>query len=804
MKQSIHYLATLIALLTVVSIPRIVRAQEGSCGVGVTWRLDGNTLILSGEGEMYDYSSASGSSYYLYLNDIKELIVGPGITTIGKYAFNGFSSLEKIQFSEGLETIKEYAFQKCSELKNFTLPQSLTTIGDNAFSKCGMETLTVPKSLTSLGYQAFNSCSSLKTIYWNCNIPIDECEDPNHYTNYPLVTYSEYFNDCTLHKVYIGEGVRYIPNGLFYGAGSGGGTEGFEVITNGNLEYIGYNAFGDANVPSAEIVDGLKYIDKCLYSCAETYGKPTKVDVREGTVGLTRAIFLNNQYLTEVTLPTTLKYVGSGVFAQCASLSTLNYNVVDCVFWKFNWSYSGSSGNPFNSALSQVNFGDKVESLPDYLFYKCTGLREIVFPKSLTTIGSHCFSSCSGLTSVDFANVKNIKENAFYECDIKNLTLPETLEEIGNQCFWKIPNQQKVVFGENLKNIGSVLFHTIEIDTLIYLSPVLSNSIIGYGKVRNLIFGDQIENVGNKSNFLYDSGIVENVTIGLAAKEFRWSADTVYYNAIEADKDAYVTANEALFLGDQVEVIGQTSLRGSFEKIKFPESLKTIEQYAFLNARNLTEVECPWYDPRDVDAHTYVFGTANPIKASLYVPKGSKERYEAMEPWSKFLYIIEDSTTWEKPQCEMPTITYEDGKLNFSSETTGSTCLYTITDEDITVKADAKNKPVQLEACYHISAIATAEGYVDSEAAEATLYFIEAQLDSDALQTPQMRGVVVSQSANNVTISGLNDNELVILYTVDGKEIGQAYAIGGTAIILDSTKGVRILTMGNQTIKIYR
>ncbi len=66
----------------------------------------------------------------------------------------------------------------------------------------------------------------------------------------------------------------------------------------------------------------------------------------------------------------------------------------------------------------------------------------------------------------------------------------------------------------------------------------------------------------------------------------------------------------------------------------------------------------------------------------------------------------------------------------FACETTGAKYHYTITDTDIKSDALSENGEVSLSAAYNISVYATADGYKASDKAEATLYWINANLDT--------------------------------------------------------------------------
>ena len=154
-------------------------------------------------------------------------------------------------------------------------------------------------------------------------------------------------------------------------------------------------------------------------------------------------------------------------------------------------------------------------------------------------------------------------------------------------------------------------------------------------------------------------------------------------------------------------------------------------------------------------------------------------------------------------QCAVPTISYADGKLAFVSSTPNAEYYYTIADTDMASDAYSQNGIVTFSAAYNISTYATADGYKASDKATATLYWVEANLQNTPTNINQAttRGIIVTSNDGIVTLSGLNNDETVRFFTVDGKQLGAAKAVNGTAsqAVSDS---VVIAKMGNQTIKI--
>lgn len=148
-------------------------------GTNLTWTLDSNgKLTISGSGRMADgylsYEAGYGIIHHpgwdAVANQIKSVSIGSFVTYIGKWAFNGCTSLQSVSISSRssqLQEIGDIAFSGCTSLQSITLPDSLQIIGDSTFSNTGITSITIPASVTQIGVGAFAYCSSLKSINVN-------------------------------------------------------------------------------------------------------------------------------------------------------------------------------------------------------------------------------------------------------------------------------------------------------------------------------------------------------------------------------------------------------------------------------------------------------------------------------------------------------------------------------------------------------------------------------------------------------------------------------------------------------------
>lgn len=162
-----RFLGMLLAVLMVLTLlPAAAFADgelSGTCGDNVTWKLEGDTLTISGTGPMFDYKSYNGPWNSTRM-DIKSIVVGEGVTTIGNSAFEGCSKVTSVSLPKTLTRIGGYAFDHCSSLKELSIPDGVTSIGGYAFSCCTFESIKLPSGLKSLGVGAFAYCAHLKEI----------------------------------------------------------------------------------------------------------------------------------------------------------------------------------------------------------------------------------------------------------------------------------------------------------------------------------------------------------------------------------------------------------------------------------------------------------------------------------------------------------------------------------------------------------------------------------------------------------------------------------------------------------------
>jgi len=88
-------------------------------------------------------------------------------------------------------------------------------------------------------------------------------------------------------------------------------------------------------------------------------------------------------------------------------------------------------------------------------------LKRVTFPKSLEEIGEEAFAYCSALTSVTFAKsgkLKKIGTDSFSPSGLTEIDIPEGVEEIGHRAFSNCPALSSVTIPASVKKIGEHAF----------------------------------------------------------------------------------------------------------------------------------------------------------------------------------------------------------------------------------------------------------------------------------------------------------------------------------------------------------
>lgn len=137
------------------------------CGKNLKWKFsekDG-VLTVSGQGEMYNYSTDSAAPWEEKKGKIKKVVVEKGVTYVGDYAFSHCAGLESIELPDTLQKIGRVAFSS-TNIRSITIPVSVTEIDVSAFANClSLEELNFSSGIKRLNDYCFSGCNIKKINY---------------------------------------------------------------------------------------------------------------------------------------------------------------------------------------------------------------------------------------------------------------------------------------------------------------------------------------------------------------------------------------------------------------------------------------------------------------------------------------------------------------------------------------------------------------------------------------------------------------------------------------------------------------
>lgn len=216
-------------------------------------------------------------------------------------------------------------------------------------------------------------------------------------------------------------------------------------MTNADIETIPASAFTNTSIRFIDFPTKLKTIGDNAFDNRFLTGP---LVLPEGLDSIGKEAFQKN-YITEVTIPESVRGIGQAAFYDNQSLqsATLNNNMETIVRSLFNNC----------KKLAVVHGGKNVKNIVYRAFYGCDSLRSIkdVVP---VTIDREAFYKCQKLDSINFSRIKYIGYESFYQCyGLKEADLT-TLTSI-DRSFAGCMGLKKVTLGNDITTIKSDAFY---------------------------------------------------------------------------------------------------------------------------------------------------------------------------------------------------------------------------------------------------------------------------------------------------------------------------------------------------------
>ena len=539
---------------------------SGRCGENLTWTVDENALIISGTGDMDNYSyeivysRIVSSAPWQSIDDriIQYILIEDGVTSIGDFAFAGMSfqpvlcipnSVVKIGANpllrtSGAEVIlppnhpylawedgmlygksdKRLVYSSrwnVAANETVVVPDGVEIIDEGVFFGSTMQYVTIPESVKSIGNRAFSNCIFLKSI-----------AIPEGVTRIG----DSAFTECSqLREVSIPSTITSIGDCAFYQSPIG------EIVLPEGLTDIGMVAFSHTALKSVVIPDSVTSIGRHAFS---------------------------GNALTEVKIPGSVTVISDGAFAENRILKTVimepGVQNID------GYAFKGCS------SLSTLHLPDGLVTIGESAFWLCESLETVDIPGSVVKIGEHAFSSCSSLVNVKIGSgVTDIGSYAFSGCAITSITIPDAVASIGTNPFSGCPN--------------------------------LSEIVVSPENTRLTIMSNALYDSAGQSIISYPCGLSETKCIlpqGVKAIEPYAFSECSALTFIELPEGvtvigegafSYCSGLRTIFIPEGVTEIKANVFEecGALDTIRIPESVVSINYWAFNNCSALTGITIP-------------------------------------------------------------------------------------------------------------------------------------------------------------------------------------------------------------------
>ena len=619
------------------------------------------------------------------------------------------SSIETVIFEEGFENIPAYICSGAKNLKSVTIPEKPDNlegyrIGDYAFANSGLEEITIPDTILDLGSGVFSNCMALKKVNFSTDLKtignscfagctaLTEFTVPNGVTSLG----SGVFSGCKyLDRVTIGTKVQTIGNNCFSDCIR------LKTVNMGkNVKELGSSAFsGCISLSSLDFANIQRIGSYALDGCT----KITSIKLGSKAESVGDYAFSNLENLTDIDLGG-VTYLGYYIFNDCVSLTdiTIPSTVTRC-------NYSSYCGPLAESSIETVIFEDGFENIPAYICsgaknlksvtipekpdnlegYKIgdyafanSGLEEITIPDTVLDLGSGVFSNCTALKKVNFStDLKTIGNSCFAGCTaLTEFTVPNGVTSLGSGAFSGCKYLNKITTGTKVQTIGNNCFSDcIRLKTVNMgknVKELGSDAFSGCISLSSLDFAN-IETIG--SDVLYGCTKITSIKLGENAKNIGDYAFAGLENLMSIDLGGAEYLGYCIFsnspnlagitIPDTVTRCSYSSYRGpladsNIAVVRFESGMTEIPSYICSNAENLITAEIP-STVKKINSYAFAYC---PKLANIDSPRKSFEFFpnsfysDNALNDSRFTALDMKHTFMQVNSVE----TYADGTVNFT------------------------------------------------------------------------------------------------------------------------------------------
>ena len=668
-----------------------------------TYMSDDGVLFTKDKSELLKFPIAKPADMYVVPNGVKVIgenafqgckaliaaNIPESVTSIGNYAFSECENLIAITIPAGITLIGSGTFQRCSNLVSFTVPNTVESIEEYAFSNCSNLTeITFPNSLKSIGNNAFGGCVSLSKIYsfiqtpFNFNLNVFDGYYPDNYIIYDNAIVTVPKNSITEYSEK--EGWKYFLQMVEEGSSIPENAYSYtiNVLEAGTLSYIIPSLY-KYKVKELKLTGVLNGTDMRLirdmagndYQCKDTPGHLKVLDLSRaqlvdgGEKYIDAKVVAGYGYGDEFDYLTHPYEIGANMFAGTRLQTLILPNTTTTI---------STHGLAHCRFLTSVTIPNGVTSIGDFGIYECSKLPSITVPASVISIGVHAFSDCRNLESiqVEEGNASFVSENGIlYNKDKTHLIqcpqghtstsfiIPNTVNSIGDYAVYYCKLLESVTIPASVTSIGEWFLYGCDVlKTVISdmpVPPTLSKYSISKRADATLYVPVGCKNAYMEANIWKEFGHIfepkEEDGLVITPNEDNTASIT---NGSDASAEVEIPVN--ITIDNQiytVTVIAEKAFENNqtMVQVKIPASIVSIGARAFAGCSNLKGIFIFAPEPivlsvsivnntRGTDGAS-VFEGVDTETCVLYVPAGSKEKYEQADGWKEFKNIVEMGET---------------------------------------------------------------------------------------------------------------------------------------------------------------
>lgn len=641
---------------------------------------------------------AIADDVFVNCNNLTSVTLSDGLKTIGERAFRDCWNAEFNGLPSTVASIGQNAFTNCSGFTKVEIPNGCTSIGREAFAgNYNLRRVELPNSLTTIDEFAFANCRSLETVISRVNSPFSIeksvfCSSWNEYDNgnrvYEPSRATLYVPFNTKSNYQAVEGWNMFAD-ILEGEPKEGVYENLNysyILDSGEATVIGgdYSQLTDVVIPSSVSFDGVSYAVKTIGKRAfNNCSNLQSITLNEGLERIDDYAFSACHSAKIESFPSTLKIIGDNAFFNCNGISSL--------ILPTGLETIGNSAFHACFGLEEVEFPSTLVSIGESAFRECRIIK-LVLPASLTSIGDYAFAQMNQLSSVTSRIMTpfDISESVFcsewssswddnqqkdvytYTPSSANLYVPEgTLAQYEAIKGWTMfagryegELMETVVDGLKYTYVPSSRIATIvagdyselrkvtipgnvEINGLSYqVKEIAANAFANCSQIDTILFENGIEKIGNVAfSWCY------NTEFGTLPSSLKTIGDQSFWNC---------NSFKNLNLPEGLQSIGSNAFGSchNLQKVVLPSTLTSLGQMVFQSSDKLSTVISHIQEPFEIDMRVFTTNVRwdeeaqkeiyTPCAATLYVPEGTKAKYEAFEGWRMFAEIYEGELIEQK------------------------------------------------------------------------------------------------------------------------------------------------------------